>query len=351
MVSTVSRRDVLKQAQGLALATPFLGLAACDGAAGGRGALKLSGATMGTGYSLTIADPPTGLDRRVLKAAVERDLEAVNDQMSNWRARSEVSRFNGGSAPSWVAVSPDTLTVIDEALGVARLSGGAFDPTIGPLVDLWGFGPGSAERRVPPDSHIEAALQWTGFRNIRTRASIPGVAKERPDVKIDLCGVAKGFGVDKVAERLEAEGIEHYLVEIGGELRGRGHSARRRPWRIGVEKPIIGRRAIQRIVALDRGAIATSGNYRNYFESATTRYSHIIDPRTGEPVRHGLASVTVIAPTAMQADALSTALMVLGPEAGLGLAERADLAALFIVKDGGGFAEVASSQFEPYRLG
>ena len=170
-------------------------------------------------------------------------------------------------------------------------------------------------------------------------------------MEIDLSGVAKGFGVDKLAEHLEAEGVEHYLVEIGGELRARGHSARRRPWRIGVEKPIAGRRAVQRVVALDRGAIATSGNYRNFFDSAETRYSHIIDPRTGEPVRHRLASVTVIAPTAMQADALSTALMVLGPEAGLGLAERAGLAAFFIVKDGGGFAEVPSSRFEPYRLG
>jgi thiamine biosynthesis lipoprotein len=349
MAPVFSRRDVLRGAQGLALATPFLGLAACDES--DSRTLKLAGATMGTGYSVAIADPPAGLDRRALKAAIERDLEAVNEQMSNWRARSEISRFNGGSAPSWAAVSRDTLTVVEQALAVARLSGGAFDPTIGPLVDLWGFGPGAAERRIPADARIEAALQTTGFRHVRTRTSIPAVAKDRPDLEIDLSGVAKGFGVDKLAERLEAEGVAHYLVEIGGELRARGRSARRRPWRIGVEKPVAGRRAIQRIVGLEAGAIATSGNYRNFFDSGETRYSHIIDPRRGEPVRHALASVTVVAPTAMQADALSTALMVLGPEAGFDLAERAGLAALFIVKDGGGFAQVGSSRFEPYRLG
>ena len=162
---------------------------------------------------------------------------------------------------------------------------------------------------------------------------------------------AKGFGVDKVAEHLDKEGIDRYLVEVGGELRARGYSPRHRPWRIGIERPVPGKTAVQRIVELDGNAIASSGNYRNFFDNGGVRFSHIIDPRTGEPISHALASVTVIAPTAMQADALSTALMVLGPDAGLDLAEAENLAALFIVEGGTRFTEIKSPAFERFQPG
>ena len=351
MTSTFSRRDVLQRGSELALATPFLGLAACDSADWQRRTMTFTGPTMGTGYSVTITDPPTNLDRRALKAEIDGSLEAVNIQMSNWRGDSEISRVNAVASPSWMSVSPDALSVIDEALRIGRLSDGAFDPTIGPLVDLWGFGPVLDGRHVPRPGRIDAALERTGFRHIRTRTSPPAVAKDRAGLEVDLSGIAKGFGVDRLARQLERRGVHRYLVEIGGELRARGHSPRRRPWWIGIEKPIAGRRAVQRIVGLDAGAIATSGSYRNFFESDGWRYSHIIDPRTGEPVRHRLASVTVIAPSAMRADGLSTALMVLGPDAGWELARREKLAALFIVEDGNGFTEVGSSEFERYRVG
>lgn len=347
----VSRRDVLSRATGLVLAAPFLGLAACDEAEIHRRATTLAGATMGTRYIVRIASLPLGIDAHTLRAEFERLLETVNDQMSNWRAVSEISRFNAGPASSWLEISPDTSTVVDEALGVSRLSGGAFDPTIGPLVDLWGFGPGSAARGIPPRARIEAALATMGFRHVRTKRVPVAIAKGQAGIEVDLSGIAKGFGVDKLAEHLDRKGISDYLVEIGGELRARGHSPLRRPWRIGVERPAIGRRAIQRIVGLDRGAIATSGNYRIFFNSEGRRYSHIIDPRNGEPVAHELASVTVVAPSTMQADAWSTALMVLGPEAGLRLARRENIAALFIVKDGRRFAEIASPRFERYGFG
>lgn len=305
---------------------------------------------MGTGYSVAITDFPPDLDRLGLKAGIERILATVDARMSSWRADSEISLFNFAGSPSWTGVSTDTLSVVDQALRVSRLSGGAFDPTIGPLVDLWGFGPGQGGPRVPSPRRVGAALRRTGFRHIHTSASRPAIAKSRTGVEIDLSGIAKGFAVDRLAEHLNRQGIADYLVEVGGELRARGHSPRGKPWRVGIERPVPGRRAVQRIVGLAENAIATSGDYRNFFDRDGSRFSHIIDPRSGEPVAHDLASVTVIAPSTMEADALSTALMVLGPDAGLRLAERENLSALFIVRDGSGFAEIGSSGFDHHQL-
>lgn len=347
----LSRRDLLRGATGVALVAPLPGLVACDEAGLGRTTTTIAGATMGTGYRVAIPRLPAGVDRRALRAEIAGALETVNRQMSNWRTDSEISIFNAGTPRSWTGISPDTLTVVDKALHLGRLSQGAFDPTIGPLVDLWGFGPGALARRVPPRDRIEAALARIGFQHVRTSKAPPAIDKARRGIGIDLCGIAKGFGVDKLSERLEANGVRDYLVEIGGELRVRGQSARQRPWRIGIERPTAGRRAAQRILALDGGAIATSGNYRNFFDNGGARYSHIIDPRTGEPVMHELASVTVVAPTTMEADGWSTALMVLGPEAGSRLAKRENLAALFIVKHGGRLVEIGSPAFERYRFG
>ncbi|NQU71579.1 MAG: FAD:protein FMN transferase, partial [Rhodospirillales bacterium] len=177
MVSELSRRDILRAAKGLALATPFFGLAACDGEDLPLGISSFSGATMGTSYNVKIMDPPSNMGRVALKLAIDRILNTVNVQMSNWRADSEISAFNKAASPSWVAISHDTLSVIDEALRISRLSGGAFDPTIGPLVDLWGFGPLFDRRRIPPKSQIAKALGTTGFQHIRTKSSQPAAAK------------------------------------------------------------------------------------------------------------------------------------------------------------------------------
>lgn len=351
MAPELSRRDILRSAGKLAVATPFFGLTACDGAGSGRGITEFSGLTMGTGYRVKITNLPGHVDRVALKSAFHGILETINDQMSNWRAESEISKFNGDTSASWRNISPDIQMVVDEALHISRLSRGAFDPTIGPLVDLWGFGPHGDNRRSPDQGDIRKAIGKTGFHHIRTRSSRHGIAKDMPDTELDLCGIAKGFGVDRLAEHLESQGVDHYLVEIGGELRARGNSSRPGPWRVGIEKPIPGQRSLQRIVELDGTAIASSGNYRNFFDRDGTRFSHIIDPRTGAPIGHGLASVTVIAPTAMRADALSTALMVLGPDEGMELAERENIAAFFIVKDGHGFVENGTSEFKHYLLG
>lgn len=347
MTSDLTRRDVLRQAQRLALATPFLSLIACDG--GGRKQAELAGATMGTTYSVKIPRMPASVDRVILEKDIAAILETVNAQMSTYRPDSELSRFNNGAAISRAEVSPDTLAVVDEALRVSRLSGGAFDPTIGPLVELWGFGPGGRPQAVPSRPRIEATLPATGYHHVRTAASPPALGKNRGDVRVDLSGIAKGFGVDKIAEHLERIGVDYYLVDIGGELRGRGYNARGSVWRVGIEKPAI-MGTPQRVVRIGGQGLATSGDYRIFFERHGQRYSHILDARSGRPVDHGLASVTVVAPTAMEADALSTALMVLGPEAGLELARREGISAFFIARKGDGFVETASPEFAKYLV-
>ena len=348
MVSVFSRRDFIRQAKGLALATPFLSLTACDG--GARKQTVWTGATMGTTYSVQIPRMPAGVDRQVLENDITAILETVNAQMSTYRRNSELSLFNAGAAGSWAVVSPDTLTVVNEALRVSRLTDGAFDPTIGPLVDLWGFGPGGGGQEIPSRGRIEEILPATGYRHVTTTDSPPALGKVQSNIRVDLSGIAKGFGVDKVAGYLERIGVEYYLVEIGGELRGRGYSPRGDVWRVGIERPAGTLGTVQRIVRLGGQGLATSGDYRIFFEQDGARYSHILDARDGRPVDHGLASVTVIARTAMQADALSTALMVLGPEAGLQLARRKNIAAFFIARKGHGFVETASPEFARYLI-
>jgi len=350
MDTTITRRDVIRQGKRLALATPFLSLITYDGANAARRLTVLTGATMGTTYSVKISKMPANVDRFEMENAIVRILETVNAQMSTYRLESELSKFNAESSASWVEISPDTLAVVKEALRIARLTDGAFDPTIGPLVDLWGFGAGSTRQGVPSKRHIGEILKRIGHNNVLTMSSPPSIAKSQPGIRIDLSGIAKGFGVDKIAKYLERAGVEYYLAEIGGELRGRGYSQRGDVWRVGIERPLGARRTVQRVVRLGGQALATSGDYRILFERKGISYSHILDPRDGQPVQHGLASVTVIAPTAMQADALSTALMVLGPEAGFRLAKRENIAAFFIAKTANGFTEKASPEFVRYLI-
>jgi thiamine biosynthesis lipoprotein len=346
VVRAVSRREVIRQAKGLALATPFLGLMACDG---GRQLTQVSGATMGTTYGVKIPYLPPQVDREGLARDIARILESVDARMSTYRADSELSRFNAATT-ELMEVSRHTLTVVEAALRVARLSGGAFDPTVGPLVDLWGFGPDGAHGQVPSPERIGEAGRRVGYDRVGTGTKPPLLRKRQGDVRLDLSSIAKGFGIDRVAEHLDRLGLRQYLVDIGGELRGRGYGPRGELWRIGIERPAGASRAVQRVVRLGRQALATSGDYRIFFERDGQRYSHIIDPRNGRPVDHGLASVTVIAATAIEADALSTALMVLGPEAGFALAERARIAAFFIARRDKGFVELVTGGFAPYLI-
>jgi thiamine biosynthesis lipoprotein len=308
--------------------------------------LALRGATMGTTYSVQIPeDPAVAFDRAALAERIKALLAEINALMSTYQPDSELSRFNASASTDWIPASPELVAVIAAAQEVSRASDGAFDATVGPLVNLWGFGPRVTADALPTDAEIAAARALVGWQKLRLRDEPPALRKARPDLYVDLSAIAKGYAVDRVAEVLEAAGITNYLVEIGGELRGRGVNGRGEPWRIAIERPDTERRAIFRVVALQDLGMATSGDYRNFFEVDGERYSHTIDPASGRPVGHRLASVTVLADAAMDADAWATALLVLGPERGMALADAQGIAALFIEHAADALRATASQAF------
>ena len=292
---------------------------------------------MGTRYAVSIVGGDQGRAEQ-LKVAIDERLAAVNRGMSTYDPDSELSRFNNSDTTEWVDVSEETATVIAYALKLAGDSGGAYDPTVGPLVNLWGFGPGKRDG-VPTDEAVAAAGEQVGYEKVEIRATPAAARKADPAVYVDLSSVAKGYGVDAVCEVLDEAGVEAYMVEIGGEVRTRGSKPGGAPWRIGVERadqPLpgaSGSQRLQEVVELTDRALATSGDYRNFFEHAGVRYSHTIDPRTGRPVAHDLATVTVFADTCMEADAFATALLVLGPTAGYDWASEREIAALFVSRN------------------
>ncbi|MCG6943328.1 MAG: FAD:protein FMN transferase [Thiohalocapsa sp.] len=292
--------------------------------------LALAGSTMGTTWSVQVPHPAADLDQAKLYEDISAVLEEVNGRMSTYQPSSELSRFNTATTTDWFPVSAELERLVATALAVSKATGGAFDVTVGPLVNLWGFGPEVHPDEIPPQADIDAARARVGWHRLHTRAAPPALRKDRPDLYVDLSAIAKGHGVDRVAELLEGKGLTDYLVEIGGELRGRGVNAQGEPWRIAIERPDPGRRAALRVVALTDQAMATSGDYRNFFEVNGKRYSHTIDPATGRPVVHDLASVTVVAERCGDADAWATSLLVLGPQKGMALANKRGLATLFV---------------------
>jgi thiamine biosynthesis lipoprotein len=237
------------------------------------------------------------------------------------------------------------MKVLTESKTVFQASGGTFDPTVGPLVDLWGFGPDFHQDRVPEKVEIERLLGVIGFDGITLQDTR---ATRIRDVRVDLSAIAKGFAVDQVAELLQGYDLVNFMVEVGGEIRVSGHNSANTPWQLAIEKPSVAERAIQRIVGVTDLAIATSGSYRNFFELNGVRYSHTIDPRTGYPVTHNMVSVTVLADTCAQADALATAFTVMGPERTLELADQLNIAVFLLVEDITGIKEFYSTGFQPY---
>ncbi|MGB5606209.1 MAG: FAD:protein FMN transferase [Gammaproteobacteria bacterium] len=330
-----------------ALLTVFaaLLLGACGNGANEPALVEITGPTMGTYYSVKIADPPGQVQTTTVREIIESALDNVSRGMSTYDKTSELSRFNASRETGWIPASTELLTVLREALHISALSDGAFDVTVAPMVDLWGFGPVDTGDRVPTEEEIRAAAASTGYTRLSIRSTPPALRKDHPDTRIDLSSIAKGYAVDVLAEQLEALGISNYLVEIGGELRGKGHNRRGEQWRIGIETPSTGKRMVYTVVAIDDIAVATSGDYRNYFEQDGRRYSHTIDPVTGRPITHKLASVTVVGRSTMQADAMATALMVLGPDKGYALAEREGLAACFIIRGAHGFTDRQTTAF------
>ncbi len=294
--------------------------------------IKLSGETMGTTFNITAIG--TDLDEAALGAAVEKTLADVNAKMSNWDPNSEVSKFSESAETTPVGVSAEIAQVLAAANFVHEKSGGRFDVTLGPLIELWGFGPRKPEDPVPADEDIAAALERVGQAQLLKLDQDAGtLAKSDAGVGINLSAIAKGYGIDAVGETLRAAGVQDYLVEIGGDLVTSGQNDKGETWRIGIEKPEADSQAIQLVVSLDNLGMATSGDYKNFFEQDGVRYSHIIDPTTGRPITHRTTSVTVLAENAMMADAWATAMLALGQEEGMKIAEDNNLAVYFISKD------------------
>lgn len=302
---------------------------------------SLQGRTMGTTWSVKLV-APDGIDLEAVQAAVQRPLDSVVAEMSGWEADSALSRFNRAPAGSWHVLPEGFFAVLRAGLAIAAATGGAYDPTIGPLIDLWGFGPPAVPPGLPHGDAIAAARARVGWQRLQLEPEGRRVLQPG-GVALDLCGIAKGFGVDQVVEALRAMGFGAFLVEIGGELRGEGVKPDFSPWWVEIDRPP-GLDAPPFRVALHGLAVATSGDYRRCFRHGGFRYAHTLDPRSGWPCGAGLASVTVLDRDCMRADALATALTVLGPDAGPAHAARHGIAALFIRRDA---ADALYEEFSP----
>ena len=320
-------------------------LGACGDSARERPFQELVGSTMGTTFSIKVIAPPETLDLAALQHDIQATLDDINGRMSTYIDTSELSRFNASDSVDWVEVSPELCHAVEAARVVSEFTDGAFDVTVGPLVNLWGFGPTESNVQPPGNDAVTAVMQDIGYRKLDVDCSKPALRKTVPGVYVDLSAFAKGRAVDIVAELLDARALPDYLVEIGGEMRMRGSNARSEPWAIAIETPDRAGRSVQTVLHLTDTAMATSGDYRNFFEHEGRYYSHTIDPRTGYPVTHDGASVTVVADSAAFADAAATALLVLGPEAGMILAEEERIAAYFLLRLDSEFEERVSSHF------
>ena len=304
----------------------------------------LGGETMGTTWSVKVVDLPAGVTLTTVREDIELLLESINRQMSTYRPDSDVSRFNRAEAGSWQVLPADFWRVIRYSLQLAEDTDGAFDPTVGPLVNLWGFGPDAKRDKPPLAAELEAVRATIGYQRLAWREADQALLQPG-SVYVDLSAVAKGYAVDKIADLLIGLGVENLLVEIGGELRAHGGKPAGQRWKVAVEKPLPGVREVAHILEMKDMAIATSGDYRNYFQVGERRYSHIIDPRSGYPVNHRLVSVSVLHPRCAEADALATALTVMGAEEGMAWAEARQLAVLFMVQSGSTVEEYPSSAF------
>lgn len=314
-----------------------------------RRTIEFRGLTMGATFSVKVVTGQDELESaglnevdRVIRARLDR----INRLMSTWDPDSELSRFNRSISLEPFPVSLETFEVLRWSLELGALTGGVLDVTIGPLVDAWGFGPGGPRNRLPSDEEIARLREAMGPGRLELNPAALTVRKTRPEVRCDLSAVAPGYATDRLWGELADRGFTDFLVDVGGELRTRGRNEAGEPWQIAIERPQPQSHAILRTVPISNLAITTSGDYRKYREVDGQRVTHILDPRTGRPLTHRLASVTVIDELAVRADGLATALMVLGGDEGIQLAKKLNLAALFIERADQGFAERATPRFE-----
>lgn len=328
------------------LFTSFL-LSACDTSPSNQ-IFKISGSTMGTYYHVSWVG--TKPEQKVsLQQAIDKRLVAINKSMSTYDPQSELSLLNQGALEAdlegWIDISADLTEVLAMSLDVWQASHGEFDVSVGPLVNLWGFGPEARAEHIPQPDEIASKITQVGSENIELDTPLQRIRLKKP-LYIDLSAVAKGWAVDEIAAVVEKHGIDSYMAEIGGEIRAQGLKSNQQPWRIAIERPQHDTgQSVALVIELNELGIATSGSYRNYFEEEGVRFSHTIDPKTGYPINHKLASVTIVHPSTGMADAWATAITVAGPEKGLQLAEENNLTVFMLVGEDNGFKEIASTEF------
>lgn len=330
------------------------------------------GRTMGTTYNIKYVAEGAAPSKEDVGQQVHRALQDVDDRMSTYQPDSELMRFNRSPLNEAFFASADLVALVAESQEVSRISAGAYDVTIGPLVNLWGFGAGNqatvasldselndpafvqwlsanGASRVPSADNVQEAMKTVGFSSVVVDQEKQTLTRMKP-VFIDLSSIAKGYGVDQAAQALEVLGITHYMVEVGGEVRIRGRKPDGQGWRIAIRPPELLTSQTGEIIEAENKGIATSGDYLNYYEWEGVHYSHLIDARTGYPEKHRLTSVAVVDDSTAKADAYATMFMILGEEKGLAVAEKEGLAAYFIYHTSQGFESVASSTFESYRV-
>lgn len=311
--------------------------------------LVLEGKTMGTYWRVSLAGVDSEREAE-LKQAIQQQLDADDRELSTWKKDSALSIFNQSRSQQPQAVSENMADIITLALRIGKKTDGAMDITVGPLVNLWGFGPDKQPVKTPTQAQIDAARALTGLQHLKVIQSGEGqwLQKDLPAIYVDLSTVGEGFATDHLARLMEQQGINNYLVSVGGAVLTRGRNAEGKPWRVAIQKPTDKENAVEAIVDLQGHGISTSGSYRNYYELDGKRISHVIDPMTGRPIEHKLVSATVIATTALEADGWDTGLMVLGTEKAKQLAMREKLAVYLITRQDDGFSTWMSPQFEAF---
>ena len=342
-ISTLTRLNKASFSFNCVLLFAFIAL--LGGCNRGPEIIKISGSKMGTSYHVTIvADQPAPVD---LAKQIEQTLDRVDQSMSTYKVDSEISQFNQLDVGQRLVISDDFDQVLRITRKVWQKSGGTLDPTVGPLVDIWGFGPTFTGDVVPSDSAIQRSLASIGFDAVNRTVNNQQIllSKSRP-LRLDLSAVAKGYAVDLVADLLEMNALPDYLVEVGGETRVSGLNPEGDPWRLAIESPSL-TEAVAQVLNLEAGAVATSGDYRNYFERDGVRYSHTIDPRSGRPTTHSVASVTVVADTCAEADAWATALIVMNSDQAVDLANELKIPVYIVARQDKGYTVSYSETFTP----
>lgn len=308
--------------------------------------LHLAGEAMAMRYRITIARHNRPLTQRELSHEIEGILNTIRRQTSPFDPDSEVSRFNATHSTGWFAVSPAVANLVHRTLAISHATGGLMDPTIAPLVNLWGFGPKKPAKLPPDQPAIDAAMARVSYHHLEVRTNPPAIRRTRPGVELNLCAVGEGYIVAQITRRLDQLGATDYLVQLGSQIQARGVDPSGRPWRVGIEQPKPGVEEIRCTIPLSNLAMATSGSYRNFVTIAGHTYCHVIDPQLGTPITHHLVSVTVLDADGVNADGLATALLVMGPDRARDFAEQQHLAVMFIEKnEAGKFVQLTTGAF------